>query len=586
METRELLSHLSKLENGLNSFSFNELNSDEAHELKRTFDSFKTGLEDKVFGTPIVQTMLKAEPKVLETRQDNNEETTLIANVSHEIRTPLNGIVGFVELLKETKLDAEQKELVNAISAASGNLMDIINGLLEFSTLAAGREKFERVPFNLNNLVGEVAFLCRTLITNKQIDLTVDIDGQVPFALVGDPSKLSQILLNLLGNAVKFVEKGKIHLKVNLKAEQENRTYLEFIISDTGIGIANDKLKQIFESYKQAEPDTYLKYGGSGLGLSIVKELIDKQQGCIAVTSTLGIGSKFKFILPFDKVEDETVVNIVKTTKSEKESTSIAGARILVFEDNVLNQKLMENRLKTWGCKTHITDNGIYGLKLLENHEFDLILMDLRMPGMTGFEIAQRVRESNHKQICQIPIIGVSADFDVADESKSKAAGINDFILKPFDADELLQKIAQNVKPMVSEKVKKSKTVISQKVVTNDVKLINLIPIMEECMGQTELLDELVRLFKQNILEFIGKVKIHLQSNNAQGVDFATHKIKSCLKMMEATTLLEICDAMSKACKTNKDLKYLTFLYEEFIQEYPMVEDALDKELMKIKLED
>lgn len=577
MNTRELLSQLSKLENGLDSFSFSELNTSEARKLKKSFASFKNGLEAKVFGD--YEEIEVDYQEVRPTTISKQEEHNVIANVSHEIRTPLNGIVGFIELLKETELNSSQLKLTTALGAASQNLMDVTNELLEFSKLASGREKFVSVPFNLNNLVNEVGFLCRTLITNKNIALDVVLDKNVPKNLTGDPSKLSQILLNLLGNAIKFVEKGKIELKVTLKNKEVNTSYLEFSITDTGIGIANDKLKQIFETYQQAEPDTQLKYGGSGLGLSIVKELVEKLGGCIAVKSRLGKGTTFKVILPFETDSIQVKQENLRVEQHIVKKESLAGTKILVFEDNTLNQKLIENRLKTWGCDTFITDNGIYGLKLLENHHFDMVLMDLKMPGMTGFQITERIRNCVNIQIQNIPIIAVSADFSTVDKEKCDETGITDFILKPYNADELYNLIKHNLNETPSVK---DVEIVSAPTVDNT-QLVNLDSILKECLGQTELLDELIRLFKQNIFEFIGKMKMHLQSNNVQGVGFAAHKIKSSLKMLETTTLSEICEQISEGCKKSSDHKSLNFLYHQFLDEYPKVERQIDIEINKLK---
>lgn len=576
MDTRELLTHLSKLENGLDSFSFSELNSSEASKLKKSFTSFKNGLEAKVFGD--YESIAVDYEEVKPSNLSKQNEHSIIANASHEIRTPLNGIVGFIDLLKETKLDSKQQELTNALSAASQSLMDITNELLEFSKLASGREKFVRVPFNLNSLVNEVGFLCRTLITNKDIVLNVALDTNVPKNLIGDPSKLSQILLNLLGNAIKFVEKGKIELKVSFKSIEDNKTYLEFSISDTGIGIANDKLKKIFETYQQAEPEIHLKYGGSGLGLSIVKELIEKQGGCIAVSSALGKGTTFKVILPFTQAIQDLEQTKITTLERVNQNNSLEGTKILVFEDNTLNQKLMENRLKNWGCDTFITDNGIYGLKLLENHHFDLVLMDLKMPNMNGFQITERIRKSTNTKIQNIPIIALSADYSAIDKENCERTGISDFILKPYNAEELHGLISQNL-----NQIPETKDNSIEQEPLGTTKLVNLYTILEECLGQTELLDELIRLFKQNIFEFIGKVKMHMQNNNLQGVGFAAHKIKSSLKMLETTTLSEICEQISDVCKGNNDVQHLNYLYHKFLDEYPKVESQIAIEVKRIK---
>jgi CheY-like chemotaxis protein len=564
---------LEKLEYGLDSFSFSELKSSEASKLKESFESFKNGLEEKVFGLPHETT---TPDKPSETTSQVLEESRLIANVSHEIRTPLNGIIGFLDLLKETHLTNQQRELVTAMDSASKTLLGVINELLEYSTLAAGQETFEKVSFNLSNLVNEVSFLCKTLINGKDVQLLVNYDENIPKHLFGDPSKLSQVLLNLMGNAIKFVEKGEIRLDVNLKEEKNKRVFLEFVVSDTGIGIANEHLKHIFESYRQAEPNTKLKYGGSGLGLSIVKEIIEKQHGCLAVSSALGVGTTFKVILPFEKIKTSAVS---KDIKDSERVFDISGKSILVLEDDALTQKLMENRLEQWGCKSYITENGLFALQLLENHTIDFVLLDMHLPGMDGFEIIKRIRKN--PKFHGLPIIVLSGDAFTKQKEDFKKLGINDFILKPYNANELNEKIYRNSKPMEHKVEEPMIEEIQQK--KQEVQLVDLDPIMQECLGKTELLDELVRLFEQNILEFIGKTKMHLQSRNIQGVGFAAHKIKSSLKMLHVNGLTTICEEMILECRTSNNLDHLKTLFEEFVTEYPKVEMAIGVELKRVK---
>lgn len=565
--------HLSKLENGLDNYSFSELNTKEASKLKKSFESFKNGLEAKVFGTETPVTVV--EQKVPEKPQ---EQASMIANVSHEIRTPLNGIVGFIELLQETELDPKQRQLVQAMYAASSNLTNIINELLEFSKLSSGHEVFENVPFHLKNLITEVAFLCETLITDKKVKLTVDLEENLPENLMGDPSKLSQILLNLLGNAVKFVEKGKINLEVAVKSNEEQKVYIQFLVADTGIGIANDKLQYIFDSYKQAEDDTRIKYGGSGLGLSIVKEIVDRMDGLIAVKSTLGAGTTFKVTLPFEKLSTQRkYVKAAKTPKKSK-SKSLKDRKILVFEDNVLNQQLMENRLRSWGCQPFITDNGIYGLQLLENHQFDLVLMDLRMPKMNGFQITECIRKSKLEHIKHIPVVAVTADLSVTDKENCEKAGVTDYILKPYNADELqqmLQGLISGTHHFMVKRVPKTLSAVKNR------PMANLNPLLEECMGEKDTVAELVQLFKRNIYEFIGNVRMHLNNNDSRGVGFAIHKIKSSLKMLEAYSLIQICADLTIASDAAAT-EALERHYQTFLDEYPKVETVIDEALKKL----
>ena len=579
LDTRELLTQLEKLEFGLDNFSFTELKSAEASKLKESFAAFKNGLEEKVFGLPITE---EHQSFTGINEEQLSQETQLIANVSHEIRTPLNGIVGFLDLMKETDLNSRQRQLLNAMDSASKNLLGVINQLLEFSALASGHEKFERVPFNLSNLFNEVAFLCKTLINDANVKLIVNFDENIPNSLIGDPSKLSQVLLNLVGNAIKFVEKGEIRLQVNLKENKRNKVFLEFVVSDTGIGIANEHLKHIFETYRQAEPSTKVKYGGNGLGLSIVKEIIEQQHGCMAVSSQLGVGTTFKVILPYEKkgTEYPTHSREVQHTSSKANDFDISGNTILVLEDDILNQRLMENRLEQWGCTSHITANGLEGLKLLEDHPIDLILLDMHLPDMNGFEIVKHIRRN--EKLRYLPIIVLSGDAYTKQQNQFIELGINDFMLKPYNALNLLEKIHINLKSVCNTSNMQLKESVAQ-VDDSKPKLVDLKPILNECLGKTELLDELVLLFEQNILEFIGKTKMHLQSRNIQGVGFAAHKIKSSLKMLHADVLIKIAEEMILECRTSNNLAFLKILFEEFVTEYPKVEMAIKAELNRIK---
>ncbi len=569
--------HLEKLESGLDSFSFSELKSKEASALKKSFEAFKNGLEEKVFG-PDPHTIHK-QREMEDSVNASGRERSFVAKVSHEIRTPLNGVVGFLDLLKETSLTPKQMELINAMDSASHNLIELINEILEFSKLASGQEKFESVPFNISNVVNEIGFLSKTLINEKDVEFVMHYDENIPNVLLGDPSKLSQVLLNLTGNAVKFVEKGEIRLEVNLKEATRKKVFLEFVISDTGIGIANENLKFIFDTYRQVDATAKHNYGGSGLGLSIVKEIIEKQNGCIAVSSALGSGTTFRVVLPFKRTQMAKTERAV--TDRLQVTHKIEGKRILVVEDDPLTQKLMETRLRQWGCRSFITDNAFEAIQLLEKRKIDLILLDMHLPGWDGMEIAKKIRENYTPH--QLPIIALSADIHLYERRTTYEALINDFILKPYTSEVLVEKIAQNTKKNGAITTTVGNAGQFQKAAYPLGNLVDLNPIFKECLEKTALLDELLQLFEQNILEFIGKTKMHLQSHNYQGIGFAAHKIKASLKMLRAYSLLAISEEIEEECKGNGNHNQLNTLFEAFLVEYPKVEIAIGQEMNRLK---
>ncbi|MGB5498288.1 MAG: ATP-binding protein [Maribacter sp.] len=574
------------METILTEYSFEELTSEEGFHLKNSLETFKKCLDSLLFKPATStshenyasngnQAVLSKGPMK---NQTSTNSTMLIAKVSHEIRTPLNGIIGFTDLLREDGLSKKQLSKINAIQSASNSLMEIINELLDYSKLSSGLENFETNNFQFQNVVNDVVYLCNTLITRKEVKLITEIDSNIPKVLQGDPSKLSQVLINLLGNSIKFVEKGEISLNINIKKRDRNSIHLEFLIKDTGIGISENNLKHIFDPFKQADQSTYTQYGGSGLGLSIVKQIIEKSKGEITVNSELGVGTTFKFFLPYEIGKDKDMVKKEESTFSLDDGIEqVKNMNILVFEDNTLNQKLIDTRLKSWGCATFITDNPNTGMDILKNHAIDIVLMDLRMPRMSGFEVTDLIRQNDNQKIKQVPVIALTADFTAQNKEQCEVHGINDFILKPYSPEELLSKL-------ISNSIGKSSSLIgsaSSKVNGNTPK-INLTSLLDDCMGEYEILENLISLFKQNALEFIGACSIHLKNSDFEGLAFASHKIKSGLAMLKTNSLLSIVGKMQEYAKKGIGLNELEKGYSEFIMEYAIVEKAIDDEMEKL----
>ena len=583
LKTKDLLGQLSDLETTLNGFSFEELSTDDAKALKHSFNRFKSQLNDQIFGADKSQedtydSIRNDSPQI--SKQDNK----LIAHVSHEIRTPLNGIIGFANLLKEESLTEGQLKKVDAIQSASYNLMEIINEVLEYSKLTEGIEDFDAVDFNVHALIKDVMFLCQTLIVEKSVTLKIDIAPTVPKILVGDPSKLSQILLNLIGNSIKFVENGHIILSVDLQQRKNETFMLHFSVQDTGIGIPNEQLGHIFESYKQAEKNTFKKYGGSGLGLSIVKEIVEKQGGTITVSSKLGEGTTFDFFIPFCKGNLRNIPkNNPKSISTLKGKQLLGGTKILIFEDNELNQHLISEQLNKWNCITYVTANQKEGLAILKTQEIDIVLMDLKMPEMSGFEISSSIRSLNDKKLSQIPIIAFSADFTAQDKERCYEAGINDFLLKPYTLNELMIKLLKRKKER--NLTQASLRLLKQETITplnKKEETIDLTALLEECYGELDMLQELVRLFKQNIYEFIGAVKIAIRNNNFEEIHQAAHKIKAGLALMKTNELKQIVIAIEDNAKKS-NITEIEQLFTQFLQEYPLKELFIDQELAKLK---
>src|SRR5688572_16706107 len=362
-----------------------------------------------------------------------------LSNMSHEIRTPMNAIIGFTKVVLKTDLTIKQKEYLTAIKMSGDALIVLINDILDLAKVDAGKMTFEQIPFKMSLSISAMLHLFETKIQEKNLELVKEYDTKIPDVLVGDPVRLHQIILNLVSNAVKFTTKGKITVSVRLLNEDEDIVTLEFAVTDTGIGIPENKIEKIFENFQQATSGTSRLYGGTGLGLAIVKKLVEAQNGSIRVKSKVGKGSTFSFQLSFHKTkaEAESEIGLVELDQE------IKNIKVLVVEDIALNQLLMKTLLDDFGFERDIADNGRIAIEKLQTKSYDIILMDLQMPEMNGFEATEYIR---NKMNSKIPIIALTADVTTADLAKCKAVGMNDYIAKPVDERVLYSKIVGLVK--------------------------------------------------------------------------------------------------------------------------------------------
>jgi signal transduction histidine kinase/CheY-like chemotaxis protein len=579
-KTTDLLDQLSQLERSVSEFSFEELSADEAMELKNSFNTFKSSLECQIFDVNQNSHSLKKEPLMVLDKQEVSQKE-FITHVSHEIRTPLNSIIGFANLLKEEKLTTSQQKKVEAIQFASNTLLKLINEVLDYSKISSGNTSFESIDFKLHGLLNDVMFLCETLLVDSQVELIIDIDKSVPKVIKGDPSKLSQVILNLVGNSIKFVNQGFIKLGVFVKEVNENDYVLEFSVTDTGIGISKEKINSIFERYSQADNDTYLKYGGTGLGLSITKEIIEKQNGEIVINSVVSKGTTVSFTLPFSK-GDLNNISVEKTKNLDiKEAKKLLeGAEIMVFEDNLMNQHLILEQLTKWGCNVHINVTLEKGLAILATKKVDLILMDLKMPNLNGFEVSKAIRLNENPLIRNTPIVAFSADFTEQDGKDCESIGINDFLLKPYTLNDLMSIIVKNKRddnPTEEFGLILQKQMIEPKETT----IVDLNSLLKDCFEELEMLNELIKLFKTNVLEFIGNVRIHLKTDNLVEIAFSAHKLKASFAMLKAKGMRNLIVELEANCKAN-ELDKVKELYELFLNDYPLLENNLNIDLEKL----
>lgn len=383
--------------------------------------------------------------KIEKDRAERSEQFKhqFLANMSHEIRTPMNAIKGMSDILIRREPKKNQLKYLKGIKESSDSLLIIINDILDLSKIEVGKVDLEYIPFTMTEVINNVHTIMHLKAEERGLELQSDIQENIP-QIVGDPARLRQVLINLVGNAIKFTEKGIVTTSLNIERAQNDQTLqAHFIISDTGIGIAEDKLEQVFYSFQQAYADTSRKFGGTGLGLSISKKLIELQHGKIWVESTKGIGSQFHFIIPY-KVNEEmenTEVDSI-TSNLENISNQLRGISILLAEDNGFNALVAKEELEDAieGAEVVVATNGAIAVEQIRHHHFDVVLMDVQMPVMNGYEATKSIRESGG-DISKIPIIAMTANVLKEEVKSCYEAGMNNFIGKPFNTEELIQKI-------------------------------------------------------------------------------------------------------------------------------------------------
>ncbi|PKP31170.1 MAG: hybrid sensor histidine kinase/response regulator [Bacteroidetes bacterium HGW-Bacteroidetes-16] len=516
--------------------------------------------EQKRIATELTEAIVFAEMAtvIAEEAKSKAEKATLIAedavkakqqflsNMSHEIRTPMNAIIGFTKVVLKTDLTARQKEYLQAIKLSGDALIVLINDILDLAKVDAGKMTFEQIPFKMSFSISAMLHLFETKIQEKNLKLVKEYDNTIPKYLLGDPVRLHQIILNLVSNAVKFTTKGKITVSVRMLDEDDEKVTIEFAVSDTGIGIPAAKLDRIFENFQQASSGTSRLYGGTGLGLAIVKQLVETQGGTIQVKSKIKEGSTFSFTLSFrkTKAKPELESEIVEL------NTEITDVKVLVVEDIALNQLLMKTLLDDFGFDCDIADNGKIAIEKMQAKTYDVILMDLQMPEMNGFEATDYIR---NQMKSDIPIIALTADVTTVDLAKCKAVGMNDYIAKPVDERVLYSKMVGLVKKTSSTTV--SDEMESDEQVAKDGqkdKCIDLTYLIRRTKSNPVLMMEMISLYLKQTPPLVVAMKKGFKKKDWDSLYAAVHKLIPSFSIMGISADFEAMARKVQECASTR----------------------------------
>ncbi|MBT8129474.1 MAG: response regulator [Gammaproteobacteria bacterium] len=369
------------------------------------------------------QELKQARDKAEEMSQAKGE---FLANMSHEIRTPMNGVIGTLQLLSDTELGSTQKEYVDTAHKSAQSLLTILNDILDLSKIEAGKLNIELIPLDLREIVTELITLHTMTADEKAIELVADIDDKIPNILIGDPTRIRQILANLISNALKFTEKGHVLVRIQLASSDDNNAMVSFEVEDTGVGIEDHIQDKLFNEFTQADGSTTRKYGGTGLGLAIVRQLVEMMHGEFGVESKPGQGSTFWFRIPLEISSEQT---LKQPGEFEQEFKGTLSGHILLVEDNPINQMIAQKMLEKIGLESTLAHDGQQALNMLEQNTYDAVLMDCQMPVLDGFEATRRIREQGGLK--ELPVIAMTANVMEGDREKCIAAGMNDYIGKP-----------------------------------------------------------------------------------------------------------------------------------------------------------